>query len=83
MSDVTLQTQPTAIDIYTALLEHETDVSAIEAMINYGRLDPSTIVAVTGKVEGNTPGENSRGNAMNAVRSLLTGRAKLTENQVA
>lgn len=83
MSDVTLQTQPTATDIYTALLEHETDVSAIEAMINDGRLDPSTIVAVTGKVEGNTPGENSRGNAMNAVRSLLTGRAKLTENQVA
>lgn len=83
MSDVTLQTQPTATDIYTAFLEHETDVSAIEAMINDGRLDPSTIVAVTGKVEGNTPGENSRGNAMNAVRSLLTGRAKLTENQVA
>lgn len=83
MSDLTLQTQPAAIDIHTVLLEHESDVSALEAMLSDGRLDPTTIVAVTGKVEGNTPGENSRGNAMAAVRNLLTSRAKLTEDRVA
>ncbi len=45
-------------------------------------IDPAHIVAVTGKVEGNTPSENSRGKAMASVRRLLTDTAKLPEDHV-
>ncbi|WP_170184133.1 ring-opening amidohydrolase [Glutamicibacter uratoxydans] len=83
MSDVTPAGQPTAIDIFTAPLEHESDTTVLSQLISDGVIDPAQIVAVTGKVEGNTPGENSRGNAMDAVRRLLTGAAKLPEEHVA
>ncbi len=83
VSDVTPAGQPTAIDIFTVPLEHERDVSALEQLISGGAVDPAQIIAVTGKVEGNTPGENSRGNAMAAVRGLLADTAKLPEDHVA
>ncbi len=81
-AQLTNPVQPTAVAVHTAALEHEHDVSALASLVDQGLVDPTTICAVTGKVEGNTPGENSRGNAMTAVRRYLADTTPLSTEQI-
>lgn len=73
----------TAIQVHTAPLEHESDISALAKLVADGRIRPEEICAVTGKTEGNYPGENSRGAALSAFRTFLSEKSTLTDEQIA
>lgn len=73
----------TAIQVHTAPLEHESDISALAKLVSDGRIRPEEICAVTGKTEGNYPGENSRGAALSAFRTFLSEHSTLTDEQIA
>ncbi|MCO5175543.1 MAG: ring-opening amidohydrolase [Thermomicrobiales bacterium] len=61
----------TAVRAFGVPLGHESDTTGLARLVAEGELDPRTVVGVTGKVEGNWPGEETRKAADTAVRSFL------------
>ncbi|OKI51511.1 ring-opening amidohydrolase [Micromonospora sp. CB01531] len=75
--------QPTAVEAFPVPLEHESDTTALVQLVTEGRLRPDEICAVTGKTEGNRPGENSRAAAIGAVRRFLEEHSDLGADRIA
>ncbi|MDQ4504289.1 ring-opening amidohydrolase [Sinomonas sp. ASV322] len=73
---------PEAVQLVAATLEHESDTSALGRLVADGRLRPDEICAVTGKTEGNSPGESSRAAAIAAVRGFLAEHGGLSDERI-
>ena len=73
-------TTTTAVNAFRIPLDHESDTSGLAALVTEGKLDASAVIGVTGKVEGNWPGEQTRIAADTAVRRYLTGAGATAES---
>jgi cyanuric acid amidohydrolase len=77
------QSVPRAVQVAIAPLEYESDTAALQRLVADGALRPDDVCAVTGKTEGNSPGENSRGAAITAVRGFLAEHSSLPAERIA